>query len=113
MQSFYAILQAYTPITFWNRKFSDGAYMAMGLCSNPNFFGAYMAMQISIVTVFYIKTKKMKYLLVYILFSIGLYSASSTGPILGYILSFILIAIILRKNYRRIITLVLIFLLTC
>lgn len=112
-QSVYAIYQAYTPITFWNRKFSGGAYMAMGLCSNPNFFGHYMTMQLSLVTIYYIKTGKIRYLLLYILFSVGLYIASSTGPMLGYILAFILMAIILRKQYKKIGVLIFLFIFTC
>lgn len=112
-QSLYAILQALTPFTFWNRKFSGGAYMAMGLCSNPNFFGAYMAMQLSIVTIYYVKTGKWKYLGIYALFSLALYLASSSGPVLGYILTFILFSIIFRKHFKRILTLILTFLLVC
>lgn len=112
-QSLYSILQALTPFTFWNKKFSGGAYMAMGLCSNPNFFGAYMAMQLSIITVYYLKTGKWKYLGIYCLFSLALYLASSSGPVLGYILSFILFGIIFRKYFKRILTLILSFLLVC
>ena len=97
-QSFYAIYQALTPFTFLNNKFSGGAHMAMGLCGNPNFFGAYMAMQLSLPTVLYIKKGEKKYLFLFILFSIGLYLACSSGPMLGYVLSFILISIIFRKQ---------------
>ena len=112
-QSLYAILQALTPFTFWNRKFSGGAYLAMGLCSNPNFFGAYMAMQLSIVTIYYIKSNEWKYLFIYALFTCGLYLAGSSGPVLGYILSFILFSIIFRKHFKKILTLILSFLLVC
>lgn len=112
-QSMYSILQALTPFTFWNRKFSGGAYMAMGLCSNPNFFGAYMAMQLSIVTIYFIKTGKWKYLGIYSLFSLALYLAGSSGPVLGYILSFILFSFVFRKYFKRILTLILSFLLVC
>lgn len=112
-QSLYSILQALTPFTFWNRKFSGGAHMAMGLCSNPNFFGAYMAMQLSIITIYYIKTGEWKYLGVYCLFSCALYLASSSGPVLGYILSFVLFSIVFRKSFKRILTLVLSFLIVC
>lgn len=112
-QSFYAILQALTPFTFWNKKFSLGAYMAMGLCSNPNFFGAYMAMQLSIITIYFIRTGKWKYLCIYCLFSCALYLGGSSGPVLGYVLSFVLFGIIFRKNYKRILTLILSFLLVC
>ena len=113
IQSLYAILQALTPITFWNRKFSGGAYMAMGLCSNPNFFGAYMAMQLSIITIYYLSKSQWKYLVIYALFTMGLYLAGSSGPLLGYVISFILIAILFRKHYKRIITLLITFILMC
>lgn len=112
-QALYSILQAMTPFTFLNNKFSGGAYMAMGLCSNPNFFGAYMAMQLSIMTIYYIKTGKLKYLGVYALFSVALYLACSSGPLLGFVLSFILFTIICRKQFKRVLLLVCVFLLTC
>lgn len=112
-QSLYAILQALTPFTFWNKKFSLGAHMAMGLCSNPNFFGAYMAMQLSIVTIYFIKTGKFKYLLIYALFTCGLYLAGSSGPVLGYILSFILFSVVFRKQFKRILFVILTFLCIC
>ena len=105
--------QALTPFKFLNNKYSGGAHMAMGLCGNPNFFGAYMAIQLSLPTVLYIKKGGKKYLFLFILFSIGLYLASSSGPMLGYVLSFILISIIFRKQYKKIIILFLIFLTIC
>ena len=113
IQSFYAMYQALTPFKFLNNKYSGGAHMAMGLCGNPNFFGAYMAMQLSLPTIFYIKKGEKKYLFLFILFSIGLYLACSSGPMLGYVLSFILISIIFRKQYKKIIILFLIFLTIC
>lgn len=113
VQSFYAIFQALTPFEFLNNKFSEGAHMAMGLCGNPNFFGAYMAMQLSIPTVLFIKTGEKNYLWLFILFSIALYLASSSGPMLGFVLAFILIAIIFRKQYKKIIILIFAFLIVC
>ncbi|MBQ7789867.1 MAG: O-antigen ligase family protein [Bacilli bacterium] len=112
-QSLYAILQSFTPFMYMVSKFSDGPHMAMGLCSNPNFFGLYMTMQISIATIYFIKTGKIRYLLLYILFSIALYTASSSGPLLAYVLSFILFAILMRKYYKRIAILIFIFIFTC
>lgn len=113
IQSFYAIYQALTPFTFLNNKFSEGAYMAMGLCGNPNFFGSYMAMQLSIPTVLYLKEGKKRYLFIFILFSIALYLASSSGPMLGFVLAFILIGIMNFKKYKRILVLIVLFLLMC
>lgn len=112
-QAFYSIYQSFTPFKFLNNKFSGGSHMAMGLCSNPNFFGAYMAMQLSIVTVYYIKEGSFKHLWKYILFSVALYLASSSGPVLGYVLSFILFGVLFRKQYKRILALVCVFLITC
>ena len=112
-QGFYSIYQSFTPFTFLNNKFSGGAYMAMGLCSNPNFFGAYMAMQLSLATVFYIKQGQNKYLWMFILFSIALYLSCSSGPLLGFILAFILIGIIFRKQYKRILLLLMVFIVSC
>ena len=51
-QSTYAILQSYTDFSFIRRH--SLKYMAMGLCSNPNFFGSYMVMQLLIVGFMYI-----------------------------------------------------------
>lgn len=112
-QGFYAVYQSFTPFTFLNNKFSGGAHMAMGLCSNPNFFGAYMAMQLSLATIFYVKQGQKKYLWMFILFSVALYLASSSGPILGFVLAFVLFGILLRKQYKRILLLVLVFIVTC
>ncbi len=112
-QGFYSIYQSFTPFMFLNNKFSGGAHMAMGLCSNPNFFGAYMAMLLSLVTIFYIKRGQSKYLWMFILFSISLYLASSSGPVLGFVLSFILFGILFRNHYKRILLLVMVFLISC
>ena len=109
-QSLYAILQSLTPFIYMVSKFSGGVHMAMGLCSNPNFFGAYMAMQLSIVTIYFLKTGKFKYLGVYALFSVALYLASSSGPVLGYILSFVLMGVIYRKHFKRLLLLLITFL---
>ena len=111
-QSLYAILQSLTPFIYMVSKFSGGVHMAMGLCSNPNFFGAYMAMQLSIVTIYFAKSGKFKYLCIYSLFTMALYLASSSGPVLGYILSFVLMCVINRKQFKRMLILLFAFLLT-
>ena len=72
-----------------------------------------MAMQLSIPTVLYIKEGKKKNLLIFILFSIALYLASSSGPLLGFVLAFILIGIINFKKYKRVLILLVIFLISC
>ena len=50
-QSIYAILQSYTELSFIRRHSID--YMAMGLCSNPNFFGSYMVMLLLLIGYIY------------------------------------------------------------
>ena len=60
IQSIYAVLQSYTDFSFIRRYSID--YMAMGLCSNPNFFGSYMVMQVLLVGYIYLYNPKIKYL---------------------------------------------------
>ena len=109
-QSIYAILQSYTNIPFIRRYFVG--YMAMGLCSNPNFFGSYMVMQLLIIGYIYVYNPKRKYLLIYILFGIALYIAESTGPVLSAIVALVFSLFILSKKYKRILKLIIVLLLS-
>jgi putative inorganic carbon (HCO3(-)) transporter len=109
-QAMYGILQSYSDFTFI-RHHSSG-HMAMGLCSNPNFFGSYMVMQVLIVGFMYIYNPKKKYLIIYILFSMALYLAESTGQALSVVLTFIFSIFMVRKKIKRIINLIFILLLT-
>lgn len=88
------------------------SYMAMGLCSNPNFYGSYVSMLLSISTVYFIQNREIKSLLLCVLFSMNLYLAGSTGPMLGFAISFIFISILLRKKIKRILAILLVILLS-
>ena len=109
-QSMYGVLQSYTDFNFI-RHHSSG-HMAMGLCSNPNFFGSYMVMQVLIIGFMYVYNPKWKYLIIYILFSIALYLAESTGPALSVVLTLIFSFFICRKKAKNIIKLIIILLLS-
>ena len=109
-QSIYAILQSYTDLSFIRRHATN--YMAMGLCSNPNFFGSYMVMQLLIIGFIYIYNPKKIYLVIYILFGITLYIAESTGPVLSAIVALIFSLFIMRKKIKKIIKLIIILLLS-
>lgn len=110
IQSIYACLQSYTNISFI-RRYSI-SYMAMGLCSNPNFFGSYMVMQLLLVGYMYVCNPKKIYLFLFILFGVTLYLAESTGPVLSVIITFIFSLFIIRKKIKRIIKLAIILILS-
>ena len=109
-QSIYAFLQSYTNLLFI-RRYSIG-YMAMGLCSNPNFFGSYMVMQLLLVGYMYIYNPKKIYLFLVILFGISLYLAESTGPVLSVLISLIFSLFIIRNKLKRIIKLTIVLILS-
>lgn len=109
-QSMYALLQSYTILPFIRRH--SISYMAMGLCSNPNFFGSYMVMQLLIIGYMYVYNPKRTYLLIYILFGITLYIAESTGPVLSVIVTLIFSVFIIPKKTKRIVKLLVILLLS-
>jgi len=109
-QSIYAILQSYTDFSFIRRHSID--YMAMGLCSNPNFFGSYMVMQLLLIVYIYIYDSKKKYLFIYLLFAISLYIAESTGPVISVILVLIFSMFVIPKKIKKILKLIIILLLS-
>jgi len=109
-QSVYAILQSYTDISFIGRYFVG--YMAMGLCSNPNFFGSYMVMEVLIIGYMYIYNPKRRYLCIYTLFGLALYLAESTGPVLSVLITLIFSMFILPKKLKKIFKLIIILLMT-
>lgn len=109
-QSMYALLQSYTDFPFIRRHSLN--YMAMGLCSNPNFFGSYMVMQVLIVGYMYLYNPKKRYLILYILFAITLYIAESTGPVLSVIVALIFSVFIMPKKLTKIIKLLILLLLS-
>ena len=103
IQCIYAFLQSYTDISFI-RRFSI-VYMAMGLCSNPNFLGSYMVMQTLLVGYLYIHNPKKICLFIFVLFAITLYLAESTGPVLSVIVTLIFSLFVIRKKIKYIIKL--------
>lgn len=110
IQSIYAIFQSYTDLSFIRRY--SVSYMAMGLCSNPNFFGSYMVMNILIVFYIYIFNPKKRYLFIFVLFGISLYLAESTGPVLSVLVAIVFSMFILRKSIKKILMLFVILLFT-
>ena len=111
VQVVYSILQVYTSFSFI-KDFSK-PYMAMGLCANPNFLGSYMVMLLMISLSLYLLNDKKKYLILTIIFYIGLCLASSTGPFLSFILSFVFLIIVYFKKikFKRVLIIIPIFIL--
>ena len=107
-QSMYGILQSYTDFSFIRRHSLN--YMAMGLCSNPNFFGSYMVMQLLIIGYMYIYNPKKRYLIIYILFGITLYIAESTGPVISAVFAIVLSMFIMHKKIKKILMMLIILL---
>ena len=103
-QSIYAIMQSYTDFAFISRHIVD--YMAMGLCSNPNFFGSYMVMQLLLIGYIYVYDSKKRYLLIYVLFAVALYIAESTGPVLSVIVALIFSIFLIPKKFKKILMLI-------
>ena len=95
-QVLYAILQVYTHLDFVKR-FSK-PYLATGFCGNPNFLASYMAMLVVFTGTYYIKNNKKKYLILAIIYNIGLVLGQSTGPFLAVIMVLIFIMIYFRKK---------------
>ena len=104
-QVIYAILQVFTDLSFI--KHYTEPYMASSLCGNPNFFGSYILMLLTISTNKYLLNKKIKYLLLSIFYFIGLVLASSLGPFIAYIviLLFMIILNFKRTNIKYILSL--------
>ena len=109
-QSIYAFLQSYTNLLFI-RRYSIG-YMAMGLCSNPNFFGGYIVMQLLLIGYMYVYNPKKLYLIIYILFGISLYICSSTGPVLSAVVAIIFSIFIMPNKIKKVIKLIIVLMLS-
>ena len=110
IQVIYALLQVYTDFTFI--KHFSKSYMAMGLCGNPNFFGSYMVLLVLISSTLYLFKEKNIYLILAVIYSLGLYLASSTAPFIGFVLGFIFLIIVYFKNISKVNLIKLIILLT-
>ena len=98
-QVIYAILQVFTDLSFI--KHYTEHYMASSLCGNPNFFGSYILMLLTISINKFLLEKKYKYLLLSIIYFVGLVLASSLGPFITFILILIFM-VILSFKYTRI-----------
>lgn len=99
IQVIYAIVQVYTNLSFI-RHYSTH-YMASGLSGNPNFFGSYMVLSIAISSILYLSRKKIRYLLLSVMYLGGIILASSTGPFITVIILFILlIYYLIRKEFN-------------
>ena len=100
IQVIYAFLQVYTDFSFI--KHFSKEYMAMGLCGNPNFFGSYMVMLVLISSTLYLFNKKNIYLILSIIYALGLYLANSTAPFIGFLLGLIFLIIVYFKNINKV-----------
>ena len=100
IQVVYGFLQVYTDFSFIKHFSKD--YMAMGLCGNPNFFGSYMVMLVLISSTLYLLNKKNIYLILSIIYVLGLYLANSTAPFIGFVLGLIFLIIVYFKNINKI-----------
>ncbi|MEG0618673.1 MAG: O-antigen ligase family protein [Bacilli bacterium] len=100
IQVFYGILQVYTPINFIKRP--ERAYMASGFCDNPNFYGSLMVMLSLITSVYYLIKKKQIFLILSIIFFVGLCLSNSTAPFIGFVLAYIFALIINKSNKKTI-----------
>ena len=94
-QVVYAILQVFTDLSFI--KHYSKSFMAHSLCGNPNFFGSYLVMLICISINKFLLDKKYKYLLLSIIYFIGLVLAASTGP---FMTAVIMIIFMIIKNFK-------------
>ncbi|MEG0022028.1 MAG: O-antigen ligase family protein [Bacilli bacterium] len=90
-QVIYGVLQVFTKFKFI--KHFSKPFLAMGLCGNPNFYGSLMVMLLLISVTIYLLDNKKRYLFLSILYFIGLCLAGSTGPFLGFIITFIFLLI--------------------
>lgn len=98
VQIVYGILQVYT--NWWLIVKCAQPYMASGLSGNPNFFGSYMVILASIMFSMYMLEHKRKYLVLLIIFFIGLCLASSSGPFISFLLIVIFFVIYYRKKIK-------------
>lgn len=92
----YSVLQVYTNFSFI--KHFRIPYMGMGLCANPNFFGSYMVMLSLLSTSLYIFSRKKRFLILSVIYFIGLCIANSTAPLLAFILTFVFINFLYFKK---------------
>ena len=113
INSVYALFQIYTPFNFIIRYGLD-TNMACGILGNPNFFGSYIVTVLSIVTYEYLIENKKNISLI-ILFFISLVNCQSTGPLLTYVLIYILMLILCfnKIKVKKYLKLLFILIVTC
>lgn len=113
INSIYALFQIYTPFNFIIRYGLD-TNMACGILGNPNFFGSYIVTVLSIVTYEYLIENKKNISLI-ILFFISLVNCQSTGPLLTYVLIYILMLILCfnKIKVKKYLKLLFILIVTC
>lgn len=94
----YAILQVYTNASFIIRF--QAPFKALGLCGHPNFFGSYMVTLAAFAFSMYMLERKNRYLVLSMLFFMGICLCASTGPLLSFILMAIFFVIYYRKQIK-------------
>lgn len=94
----YGLLQVYTDLSIINHY--KLAYMASGLCGNPNFFGSYMVIVSSFTFSMYMLERKKRYLVLLVIFFMGLCLSSSTGPFISFLLVMVFFVIYYRKKIK-------------
>lgn len=92
----YSIIQVFTDLSFVVKSLPE--YMGMGLCGNPNFLGSYMVILTLYTACLYMMEGK--YIILSVIFFLGLILASSTGPFIGFFMAIIFFLIIYRKKIK-------------
>ena len=112
IQIIYGILQVYTDFSFILHF--EISHMAFGLMGNPNFFGSYMVIVVSYAFSKYMLERKKKYLVLSVVFFMGLCLSSSTGPILSFFLVIVFFSIFYRKKikWKDLLKIIILFILT-
>lgn len=79
-------------------------WMANAFCGNPNFFGAFMAMELMTTITLYLFSENNKtfYFAVSIFFAFGVVLSNSFGPLTGILVASIVLLIIVWKNHKKI-----------
>lgn len=94
----YAFIEVYLPFSII-RVYPPFPYMGMGLCGNPNFLGSLMALLITYVIIMFVRTKEKKYIILTIIYSIGLTLAQSSIPF--YVVLILLIVLLIKNKVER------------
>ncbi len=94
----YGILQVYTNSPYILHF--QMPYMASGLIGNPNFLGSFMVMLTSFTFSIYMFESQKKYLILSIIFFMGICLSTSSGPFIGFVLTLIFFIIFYRKKIK-------------